>query len=882
MLLLDTGTPVLEGDTFAYSAGATVKVVPVGARIGRVPATLIHAFNGPLLSLTDGARGGVFRVDLDNPHTGKRITKDQLEIDEADVVDSLLFVTGKTKLSYTINKIVADEAGAAGKRVVTLENKLPSGTDPVRFWPRIAAAHIGSLLVFHDDASDAWTASLLATCAIHFEGPAPSPQFARVVSLDAGQRGRALLLDDAWTTRPGDADVAAYIEPTGTASWDRQLGETANNPQLSWEYWNGSGWWKLALERDDTANFQRGGMLKLVVPRDLQATEWAGKMNFWIRARLVGGDYGREIITAVPDGAVQRIERDTSGIHAPAVLQLNLRYSVAAATPAHLLTEDSATIRDQSAANGSDGAVVEAFVPLGVMLDRLDAGGAPPSAGAGDCACTGAEAQTTGTTGPAGVAGRALYLGFNARLQGEQINLLFLPAAERNFDVLAPARVDVLRGARFEPVVAGDATRALGEAGIISLTLARAPEPAELFGKTLSWLRIRPGAGSADWTPALRGVYLNAVWAQAAETQEFEMLASSEGAPFQQVLLARPPVLRDTLELRVREPLGEEERAALLQGGADQVKSAVEGQPGDWVLWRQVIDPADEAANARVYALDEANGIIRFGDGVHGAIAPIGRDAIMAFRYRRTDAVAADAVVAGSSLSIVTPVEGAEAAFAADLAAGGSPPEDVARVLRFSPSHLRQRGVAVTARDLEDMALSLLPEAAQARCIRRGAATQMVLVMRGPDPLPSRAVKRELRRQLLAASAPALAAPGAFGVIDPLPVPFYAQLALATSSLNHSAALATDAKRTLAALFDSAVGGRDGEGWLLGALPDDTDIAASLLDVAYLDAIVGVTLSERDAEGRAIPLRATLREGELAVLAADGIELQFVVPQELT
>lgn len=878
VLLADRDAAIQEGDSFAFSAGAAVRVTPIGPRMGRAGTTLIHAFAGPLAAFPAG-EGGVYRVDTGNPHTGTRLARDQLEIAETDVAESLLFATGGRRASYTINRIVSDEPGAPGMRIVTLQNKLPAGTDPVSFWPRLAAAQAGTLLKFRGDESDAWTTALLATCPIHFTGPRPSPQRAREVTLDANQRGRALLLEHAWTTRPDAASTAAYIEPAGTANWERQLGETANNPELSWEYWNGSGWWKLPLERDDTANFQRGGMLKLIVPTDLQATEWAGKMNFWIRARLVGGDYGREVVTAVETARGQQIERDASGIHAPAVLQLNLRYSVAAATPAHLLTEDSATVRDQSAANRAGGAVVEAFVPLGVMLERLDAGGAAHQTGA-ECGCGGPAVPAIGAAGD-DRAGRALYLGFNARLQGEQINLLFLPAAERNFDELAPVRVDVLRGAHFEPVVAADATRALGEAGIVSLTLSQAPEPAELFGQTLAWLRIRPGAGATAWTPALRGVYINAVWAQAAETQEFEMLASSEGAPFQQVLLARPPVLRDTLELRVREPLGEEERDALLRDGLDQVDSAVAGQPGDWVLWRQVVDPADEGARARVYALDEAAGVIRFGDGVHGAIPPIGRDAIMAIRYRRTDAGPAAAVGAGSALGIVTPVEGAEAAFAADLAAGGSAPEDIARVLRFSPSHLRQRGAAVTAGDLEDMALSLLPEAAQARCLRIGAATRMVLVMRGPDPLPARAVKRELRRLLLAASPPALAAPGAFGVIAPVPVPFHVRLVLATSSLDHSAAVAADVKRALAGLFDSAAGGRDGGGWRLGARPGEVDIAASLLDVAGLDAIISVTLTERDPDQRARPLRARLRAGELAVLAADGIELQLVVPREV-
>ena len=89
------------------------------------------------------------------------------------------------------------------------------------------------------------------------------------------------------------------------------------------------------------------------------------------------------------------------------------------------------------------------------------------------------------------------------------------------------------------------------------------PTPAELFGRTLSWLRLAPASAAGEWTPTLRGAYLNAVWARAAETMTRELVGSSEGAPLLTLQLARPPLLKDSLELRVKEPLGDEEREAL-------------------------------------------------------------------------------------------------------------------------------------------------------------------------------------------------------------------------------------------------------------------------------------------------------------------------------
>ena len=51
------------------------------------------------------------------------------------------------------------------------------------------------------------------------------------------------------------------------------------------------------------------------------------------------------------------------------------------------------------------------------------------------------------------------------------------------------------------------------------MSISVEPTPAELFGRTLSWLRLAPASAVAgEWTPTVRGAYLNAVWARAAET----------------------------------------------------------------------------------------------------------------------------------------------------------------------------------------------------------------------------------------------------------------------------------------------------------------------------------------------------------------------------
>ena len=806
---------------------------------------------------------------------------------------------------YQIAKIDDEEP-----RRVTLRKGPTEDAGHVLYWaPQALVAQVVPLLRVALPLTDYWTKARFKNAWFSFPGVAAARQRA-LASVLRENATSLLAFAGPWPSRPASLIAVNAADE----KWHRQLGDTSSNPELSWEYWNGTGWWTIHVN-DGTARLRKNGMLSLCVPSDLEATDWGGKTNFWIRARLVGGDYGRERVTVTQtnvnkDTTEQTIDRSTDDIHAPLVMQLQLRYSVDPTLPIWLLTQDSGSIRNQSDANRTSGATVNMFVPLGVALARLDAPLTPvtpvaaaPSAAA-HCCGTGApaganrnaqaDANTAGADDPAApapAAGRALYLGFDARLHGGPFRLLFNAAVEHDHDAFAPLRIDAVDAGRAAPVVASDDTRALGETGLLTFALAAPPQASDLFGQPLHWLRVRPapapGAGDETWRPELRGLYLNAVWAQAAETQEFEMLASSDGAPNQVVFLARPPVLDNTLELRVREPLGDEERAQLQQSGADIVKSAVPGQPGDWVRWQQAGDPADCGPGERVYALDAASGEIRFGDGLHGAIVPIGRDAVMAFCYRRTEpgtgaagTAPANKVTAGASLTVVTPVESVEAVFAAGQAEGGADAEDAARVLRFGPPRLRHRERVVTAADLEQIALQIAPEVAQARCLRGAAGARLVIVMRGSQPAASRAQKRALRSALLAAAPPALSRKGSLQLTDPILRAVSVRLVLATSSLDYSGEVANAATHAVRALFDPAAGGADGAGWRLGEAPVASDVAACLLDLPHLERIVEVVLFETAADGSAGPARTALRPHELAVVG--DIELHIVTPEAVS
>jgi hypothetical protein len=263
-------------------------------------------------------------------------------------------------------------------------------------------------------------------------------------------------------------------------------------------------------------------------------------------------------------------------------------------------------------------------------------------------------------------------------------------------------------------------------------------------------------------------------------------------------------------------------------------------------------------------------------------IPPIGRDSVCAFRYQRTepaangsDTVPANGVEARTVLNLVTPVEGVEAAFAAEHAAGGSPPESTRRVMRFGSARLRHRGRAVVPRDFEDLVRADSPSVAQAHAFRRNGGLRLVVVMTGAEPRPTAVQRRAFHRLLLEAAAPAFGEQARLAVDGPRVRRLRVHLALRVTSLDDAGETALDARAALQRFFDTATGGVDGEGWALGAAPADDDIAFALSEARGLESIAGISFAEVGEDGAELPWRAPTREDELVLLDADPVRIVF-------
>ena len=147
----------------------------------------------------------------------------------------------------------------------------------------------------------------------------------------------------------------------------------------------------------------------------------------------------------------------------------------------------------------------------------------------------------------------------------------------------------------------------------------------------------------------------------------------------------------------------------------------------------------------------------------------------------------------------------------------------------------------------------------------------MVVVMRGVDPAPGAAQRRELRRLLQSSATPLLGDAAGIVIDRPRVRLLRLSLALRVATLDDAGEAASGARRALLDFFDSASGGVDGAGWPLGTAPAEDDIAYALEPVPGITGLADVDFAEIGADGAVLPWRPTVRPDELVMLAEDGL-----------
>jgi hypothetical protein len=128
---------------------------------------------------------------------------------------------------------------------------------------------------------------------------------------DRPRFGDALYIASGAFTRPG-IRVHVLIQLTNPAGSDPGMAPvpsvaTHGEPHLRWESWDGRRWSPLDVELDGTANLTQSGRVVLSAPGGVKPVQVNGTDGSWIRARLVGGNYGEEERWEVEGTSLRRI-----------------------------------------------------------------------------------------------------------------------------------------------------------------------------------------------------------------------------------------------------------------------------------------------------------------------------------------------------------------------------------------------------------------------------------------------------------------------------------------------------------------------------------------------------------------------------------------------
>lgn len=659
-------------------------------------------------------------------------------------------------------------------------------------------------------------------------------------------------------------------------STDPVTGKSYLSPvvRLAWEFWDGRGWAVLFTSElvtdltsdskvkpvvsdsaaagrtspsDETEAFRKSGRVSFTIPSAPARTAVNGVENFWVRVRIVSGDYGKEAYyklkqPAPPGGTTPPPDEYTlvpASFAPPTVNALAVGYSVSETEPPDAIVTH----------NDFDYEVIKS----GQAFELFKT------------------AEETGVT---------FYLGFT------------LPAARRSFpnrvvsiyvgmadnlygrepDVAEPASPPRLvwqywDGLSWSKLTVFDGTSDLTRAGMLEFLAPPDFKSRTEFGLERYWVRVVWASGQYQFNPRVRSLRLNTVMAAQTLTVRDENLGSSDASAGQKFTTTAAPVLAGQ-RLEVREPdrPSAEERARIEdEEGADAVSETLDEteRPVEiWVRWHEVPDFYGSGARDRHYVLDHLTGEVSFGDGLNGMIPPRGGGNLR-MKFYQTGGGRAGNRPAGKITELKTTIPYIDGVSNAEPAAGGADAESRDSLIRRGPRTIRHRDRAVTAQDYEDLAMMASTGVARVRCFPlqdlaagldlstwEPGVVSLVVVPFSTDarPYPDLALLDAVRSHLEPRRAAEVAR---LVIVGPKYISVTVRAEVVPESAAAAGNLEADIVGALSRFLHPLTGGGAGAGWSFGRKPYASDIYAVIESVAGVGYVRSLNLDAAEEVGGA-------------------------------
>lgn len=590
---------------------------------------------------------------------------------------------------------------------------------------------------------------------------------------------------------------------------------------LALEYWDGYIWKELGrmqrivtsegIKADPVRNIISDttqaftnigyGQIKFTCPDDLKACVVNGQENYWIRFRIIDGNYGEDSSVTYEDAGVvpnttipiqKAIIKDAT-YNPPLIKELKIQYSY---------LHSNGVIPNMVIADNNF-----------IMSDRTD-----------ECL----ENKPFKLFTACEDKDQTFYLAFDDDISNLPLSLFFPLTGEQigNNPVVA---WEYWNGRNWLTLSVNDSIRDFTRREILQINMPSDAEECAIFGAKHYWIRARLESGNFKVYPKIKAVYSNVVWANNSNSIQDEILGSSNGEPSQTFQFSRTPVLSGQV-IKIQETLGRDE----------------------WVTWEEVQTFSISGADSRHYMLDSESGVLTFGDGVNGMIPPAGTDNIRCdYKY---GGGALGNVGAGMITRIWDNLPGIDSAINPVAADGGFDQEEIEDAKARGPYTLKNRDRGVTCEDIEWLVRQAAPQIAIVKCFPTmdrnldfapGKAIVIVVPMyKDPKPVPSQELLNEIYEYLSERISPVLLTEDEpmLEVIGPDYIRVGVEADVVYTNPASSKIIEGRIIDNLKQFLDPLSGGQDRKGWQLGKNLYISEICSEIQNTPGVDYIKNITV----------------------------------------
>jgi len=575
--------------------------------------------------------------------------------------------------------------------------------------------------------------------------------------------------------------------------------------KVCWEYYSETNDWKLLgitspagvvksehSFLDETDAFTHSGKISFYCPADITSIAIQGEEGFWVRVRIIKGNYGTE--KASP----------------PLIKTLLITQKEKVTSLEHYLTYNYFSYKDLTALATKQ----KPFEPFEIIPEK-----AP-----------------------------AFYLAFDSPFSNKVHRIYF--RLEEKGTALPNIFWEYFGEKGWKELkLLKDTTRNFSQKGAIEFIAPPDWRDSLVFEKKGYWMRARWETGSYSIPPSLKGVHLNAVEAIQAVSVPNEILGSSNGEPYQSFSFSQSPILPEPkILVKELESPSEEEIKKFREIPKEDVVEEVDSDTGKvmalWMRWYEVENFFNSAPENRHYTLDLYNGVISFGDGRKGKIPPVGRDNIKCEVYHVGGGTKGN--VGENTLTLLgTAFPYVEAVGNPDSASGGADAETVEEAKLRGPWLLKHRYRAVTKEDFEKLTLEASGEVAKALCFtEKEGQIKLILVPKGekekllPKSMLLQKVKTYLDERRLIATRIEVIGPSYTNIS------VEAEVAVELQKIDHLHEIKIKTEEGLRHFFHPLKGGPRGDGWPMGRAVHISEIYYLVEKVEGVDYVKKVILNK--------------------------------------